>query len=283
MVPDTNQTYLLIGHVTKDLLPDNNFNIGGTVTFASTVAQRLGWQTTVVTAAAPDFEPPAFLAGVDWRILPSPETSTFRNEYTPQGRQQTLFPIARPIQAGEVPADCRGAAIVHLGPLTQELEPDIIGVFNNSFVGATPQGWMRQWDTRGLVSLSDWRGAEKILPRLQAAVISIDDIQGDWTRAEKWAAQVPLLVVTQDKDGCTVLYGRQRLWIPPRPAQILDPTGAGDIFAAAFFIHYYETGELWHSAYFANVTASMALERSGAEGVPYRDEVETYIARHPHG
>ena len=69
--------------------------------------------------------------------------------------------------------------------------------------------------------------------------------------------------------------------VPPRPAEPTDPTGAGDVFAAAFFIRYHETDDLWQSAYFANVVASMAIERSGPEGVPARDEVEAYIAQHP--
>lgn len=284
MVEPIHRTYLLVGHVTKDLLPDNTFTIGGTVTYASTVAKRLGWQPTIITAAAPHFKPPAYLVDVNWHILPSQETSTFRNEYDAEGhRRQTLTPIARPIHAADIPGTYRHADLVHLAPLTQELEPTITNVFNNSLLAATPQGWMRYWDTQGLVSLGNWRGASEILPRLQAAVVSIDDIEGDWSRAEKWARQTPILVVTQDKLGCTVLNEGQAVAIPPRPAQMIDPTGAGDVFAAAFFIRFHETGDWRHAAYFANVTASLSIERPGAEGAPYRHEVEAYIAQHPDG
>ena len=280
----TNRTYLVVGHVTKDLLPENKFTIGGTVTYSSTVAKHMGWRPVVVTAAAPDFEPPPYLADIEWFVLPSPETSTFRNEYDSQGhRRQTLTPIARPIRAGDIPEKYQHADLVHLAPLTQELEPSITSVFNNSLLGATPQGWMRYWDTHGLVSLGEWRDASEVLPRLQAAVVSIDDIEGDWARAEKWASQVPILVVTQDKNGCTVLHQGQAVSIPPRPAETRDPTGAGDLFAAAFFIRFHETGDWRHSAYFANVTASMAIERPGAGGAPFRHEVEAYIAQHPDG
>ena len=44
MVQRIDRTYLIIGHVTKDLLPDERFVIGGTVTYASTVVKRLGWR-----------------------------------------------------------------------------------------------------------------------------------------------------------------------------------------------------------------------------------------------
>jgi sugar/nucleoside kinase (ribokinase family) len=274
-------TYLLIGTVTKDLLPDDRFTAGGTVTYAGITVKRLGWRPVIVTAAAPDFNPPPFLADADWRILPSPVTTTFRNIYTPQGRQQTIGPIARSIGLADIPPDCHQAEVVHLCPLAQDVAPEIAITCNQNLLVTTPQGWLRQWDDRGHVSLGDWQGATELLPRLNATVISIEDIEGNWAVAHRWAAQTQILIVTQDKDGCTVLHQGKSFPVPPRPSQVIDPTGAGDIFAAAFFIRYFETGDLRHSAYFANVTASISLERPGPEATPWRHEVEAYIAQHP--
>ena len=141
----THQTYLLVGTVTKDLLPDNSFTIGGTVTYATVVVKTLGWNPVVVTVAAPDFRPPPYLADIDWRVLPSPKTTTFRNEYDSHGnRLQTIGPIAKSIETMDIPADCRQATLVHLCPLAQELEPSITNIFNNSLMMATPQGWTQQ-------------------------------------------------------------------------------------------------------------------------------------------
>ena len=281
MTQHTYQTYLLVGTVTKDLLPNDRFTTGGTVAYAGAVVKRLGWHPVIITAAAPDFIPPAYLAGADWHVLPSPATTTFRNVYTPQGRQQTVGPIARSIGPDDIPVDCQNISLVHLCPLAQDVEPVITTVFNNSLLVTTPQGWLRQWDEQGVVSLGDWQGAAEILPKVQATVISIEDIQGNWAVAHSWAAQTSILIVTQDREGCTVFHQGQSLVVPPRPAEPTDPTGAGDVFAAAFFIRYHETDDLWQSAYFANVVASMAIERSGPAGVPARDEVEAYIAQHP--
>ena len=66
MTQHTNQTYLLVGTVTKDLLPNDRFTTGGTVTYAGAVVKRLGWHPVIITAAAPDFIP-ACLFG--WRRL----------------------------------------------------------------------------------------------------------------------------------------------------------------------------------------------------------------------
>lgn len=279
MPQHTASTYLLVGTVTKDLLANDSFVTGGTVTYAATVVKNLGWRPTILTAAASDFTPPDHLADVDWRILPAAETTTFRNEYTPQGRRQTIGPIARSITKADIPADCREPDLVHLCPLAQDVRIEVIDVFKASLRGATLQGWLRRWDNQGVVSLSDWPDAELTLSKLDAAVLSIEDLEGKWAIAEKWATQIPTLIVTTGEQGCTVFHHAQKTFIPPRPAQVLDPTGAGDVFAAAFFIRFQETGNLWEAAYFANVTASMAIELQGPRGVPARADVEAYVAQ----
>lgn len=282
MTQPTDRTYLLIGHVTKDILAEGEFTNGGTVTYGSVVAKLLNWNPVIVTAAGPDFSPPPFLADVEWHILPSPHTTTFRNEYDGKGnRRQTIGPLARPIRAVDIPAAYRQAPIVHLCPLDQEVPASITTNFEKSLLIATPQGWMRQWDEQGIVSRCDWLQAAEILPQITTAVISIEDIEGDWTLAEQWAAMTPVLIVTQGADGCTIFNQGERLTVPPRPASPVDPTGAGDVFATAFAIRFYETDNLWQSARFANVTASMAIERFGAAGAPSRAEVEAYLLDNP--
>jgi sugar/nucleoside kinase (ribokinase family) len=274
--------YLLVGHVTKDLHEGNVFSVGGTVTYGTVVVKNLGWRPVVITTSEQDFLPIPYLSDVKWHIGKSEHTTTFRNEYDADGhRHQTIGPIARNISTDDISPACRKATIVHLCPLSQELAPEITRIFETPFLGATPQGWMRQWDEQGRVSLGDWHGAERVLPRLRASVISIEDVEGNWDIAENWARQTNILVVTQGENGCTVFQNGDRFSVPPRPSTPVDPTGAGDVFAPAFFIRYHETGDLWQSARFANVTASMALERPGPEGAPYRYEVEAYLERHP--
>ncbi len=282
MHQDKPLNYLLIGTATKDLHTDNSFTIGGTVTYATVVVKKLGWRPVVITAVEPTFEPIPYLRDVTWHKLPSPVTTTFRNEYDEHGnRHQTIGPIGRKINSSEISEACRQATIVHLCPLAQELKPNIVSIFNTSLLGATPQGWMRRWDEQGRVSLGDWYGAAEVLPQLNASVISIEDVEGNWSIAENWAAQTETLIVTEGEQGCTIFNRGNRVRVPPRPSYPIDPTGAGDVFAAAFFIRYYETASLWESARFANITASMAIERSGPEGAPDRQEIEAYMAMYP--
>jgi sugar/nucleoside kinase (ribokinase family) len=105
-------------------------------------------------------------------------------------------------------------------------------------------------------------------------VISLDDVAGDWEVAERWARQTAVLVVTQGAEGCTVFrrgHGARQFLAPPQVE--VDPTGAGDVFAAAFFINVYETGDAWGSARFANHVAARSVTRVGLAGVPRPEEV----------
>jgi sugar/nucleoside kinase (ribokinase family) len=112
------------------------------------------------------------------------------------------------------------------------------------------------------------------LPRADAIVLSLEDLAGDWALAQTWAALAPVIVVTQGKAGCTVFTRlAEPRHIPARPHAEVDPTGAGDVFAAAFFINLYETGDPFDSAAFANAVAGFSVTRPGLSGVPSSDEV----------
>ena len=51
-------------------------------------------------------------------------------------------------------------------------------------------------------------------------------------------------MVTEARKGCTVWHGGRPVRYPPFEAQEVDPTGAGDVFAAAFFLRYTETRDV---------------------------------------
>ena len=99
----------------------------------------------------------------------------------------------------------------------------------------------------------------------------------------RWAAQVPLLAFTRGTRGA-------RLWsdgcwrqVPAIPAQELDPTGAGDVFAAAFLSRYVETDDAWQAALFAAAAASVSLEAPGTAAIPSRQQVEERLRAYEAG
>jgi len=81
--------YLLIGHVTQDLTPQDAV-LGGTAAFAGLTAHTLGMRVGIVTAAAADTDLRP-LNNLQVHCLRSEVTSTFQNTYGPQGRVQTIL------------------------------------------------------------------------------------------------------------------------------------------------------------------------------------------------
>lgn len=281
---------LLIGNVTRDLITEHDFDhyrLGGTVTFAAVVADRLGRRPTVITRAAPETDLSTMPRSAQVCVLPSMTTTTFANIYTPHGRVQYCYTPAPPISAVDIPYEMRRPDIVLLGPIADEIAGDVPVVFAEaSVVAAVPQGWMRQWDARGRVHSKQWESAEQILPHLDALILSLEDIDYEWERLAPAFEHVPLIVVTEYRDGSTVFQrqsdGRvHETKIPPRPATEVDPTGAGDIFTTAFLIRLEETGDPMHAARFGNVAASMSVESVGTTGVPTREEILRYMDAHP--
>jgi sugar/nucleoside kinase (ribokinase family) len=263
--------YLVIGHVARDLTPQG-WRLGGSAAYAALTARAFGYTPGIVTAASPDLDLAA-LDGAPVQRIPSPNSTTFENIYHSQSRTQYLRGRAAPLTTDHVPTEWRRAPIVHLAPLARELAADLPSAFPGAFVGLTMQGWLRQWDTAGLVSRCGWPEAVTVLPQVSAAVLSIEDVDGDWALLEQWAQAANLLVVTEGARGCTIFVkGRGARQFAPPPHPEADPTGAGDIFAAAFFIHLYETRDPWAAARVANHVASVSITRPGLEGAPTPEE-----------
>ncbi len=264
--------YLTIGHLAKDLTTDG-WRLGGTAAYGSLTARALGYTPGVVTSASEDLDVSA-LAGIDCARVAAPVSTTFENLYQGDVRTQFLRGRAAPLAARDVPTTWLRAPIIHLAAIARELGDDLFGAFQGAFVGLTPQGLFRNWADGGRVTMADWPEAAARLPLVRAAVLSLEDLSGNWATAEQWAGHAAVLVVTQGAEGCTVyVRGQEARRFPAPSRRVVDPTGAGDVFAAAFFIHLYETNDPWHSARFANEIASLSVTRPGLEGVPTPEEV----------
>jgi sugar/nucleoside kinase (ribokinase family) len=86
------------------------------------------------------------------------------------------------------------------------------------------------------------------------------------------------VAVTQGWQGVRLFTREAESAVPGLPRSEADPTGAGDVFAAAFLVRYHETGELLAAAAFANCAASCVVEAPGSGGLGDRAEVERRLA-----
>jgi sugar/nucleoside kinase (ribokinase family) len=228
----------------------------------------------VVTSAAPELDLSVALSGVELIRRPAPSTSTFENVYRPWGREQFLHSVAAPLDLAAVPRQWRRPDVLHLAPLTAECDPALVDAFPGALVGVTPQGWMRTWDDAGRVQASDWHDAADVLPRVDAVVISRSDVGNDDATIDRWSRLAPILVVTLGPEGCLVYVDGKERHAPVEPVPEVDPTGAGDLFAAAFFVRLCLGNDPWASADFANRVAALSVGGVGWSGVPTREEIE---------
>jgi 1D-myo-inositol 3-kinase len=268
--------YLVVGHVTKDVVADGGYVLGGTVTFSSLTAQRLGKRAAVLTRCEALPELDEVLRDVAVLRLPSDVTTTFENVYEGGARTQHIREVAAPIPADAVPEAWLAAPVVHLGPIAQEVPADLAESFpRGTVIGITPQGWLRSWDESGLVlNGAPWQNAEHVLSVVDVLIFSPEDVSGDLDLVRRYCEMSRLAVVTDDRNGCTVwLSGRQEHH-PAFQVNAIDPTGAGDVFATAFMLRYGETRDPSDAAHFANCAASFVVEGRGATVMPTLEQVQ---------
>lgn len=268
--------YLMIGHITLDKTPGGP-RLGGTTTFSSLMARALGLRVGIVTSWGAEISLGP-LADIPMINLQAEHSTTFENITTSEGRIQTLFQVANTIDLNLIPEEWLNASIVHLGPIAQEVEPTIVRHLSNSLVGVTPQGWLRTWNDDGAVVPTEWPEAAFVLSNVGAAVISVEDLGFDESRIEEMASACRVLAVTENSEGVRLFWnGDVRRFRPPMVTEV-DTTGAGDIFATAFFFRMFTTRDPWEAARFATQIAAISVTRSGLQGIPTPEEIQACMA-----
>ena len=267
--------YLVIGHVAHDLTPTGP-RLGGTVAYSALTARALGLRVGIVTSVGPETSLGS-LKDISIISIESPQSTTFENIYSKQGRLQYLRAQAAHIDLNSVPELWRRASIIHLGPLANEMEPILPKDFSPALLGITPQGWMRKWDVDGRVSPSAWTNAESALAQAGVVVISREDVGSDDEVIEHMAHQTRVLAVTEGAAGAVLYWNGDRRRFRAPEVQEVDATGAGDVFATAFFVRLFKTRDPWEAARFATLIASRSVTRVGLDGTPTQSEIESSL------
>jgi sugar/nucleoside kinase (ribokinase family) len=265
--------YLVIGHVTHDLTTSGP-RLGGTAAYSALTARALGMRVGVVTASGAETDLDV-LQDILVISAQSAHSTTFENIYSKNGRRQILHHRAERLSFDNVPEVWRKAPIIQLGPVAREMEAILPGSFTPSLLGLTPQGWLRAWDESGRVVQADWESAEQALGQAGAVVVSVEDVSGVEEQIEFMAAHTRILAVTEAAAGTRLYWhGDQRRFRAPAMQEI-DATGAGDIFAAVFFIRLLATRDPWEAARFATHLSAHSVKRSGLKGIPTAEEIQT--------
>jgi sugar/nucleoside kinase (ribokinase family) len=276
----TTPDYLVIGHITQDLLADGS-RLGGTAVYSSLVAQRLGKKVAVYTSCENTLDL-SDLSGIEIINQSSERTTTFKNEYKQSGREQHLLSQADELDLANIPQSWKKAPIVHLAPVAKEIKLAVGNLFPDSTILYSLQGWLRQWDSDGKVSPAPIPHSDQKIPRnAAAAILSDEDLINQHDELERLVQIFPLLVLTLGKDGAKIYQDQLITPIPVEPAIEIDPTGAGDIFAAAFIIEWVLNQEpIDKAALFATQLAAHSVTKPGIQSIPSKKEIQKFREVH---
>jgi 1D-myo-inositol 3-kinase len=265
--------FLAIGHVTRDSRPEGDV-LGGSASYAALTAARLGWDVGVLTAAGPDFEPERELPGISVFVRRGAATTRFVNLYADDGaRRQVVTSRADDIDLEPLPDEWREPDALLLSPVAGELDGFSTASLAPGSVGAVAQGWLREIAPGGDVSPRRWDDAARDLLGVHVVFLSEQDMPNADSGSRKLLRHVPLVGLTRGWRGLTLLTRDGEYGVPSLPRTEVDPTGAGDVFSAAFLVRYHESGDPLAAAAFGACAASCAVEGVGASSLGDRDEV----------
>ncbi len=264
--------FLAIGNVCFDIVDDKKI-LGGSSAYSAILAHNLGYEAAIVTRVGTDFSPALLPAGI--RLYPQfgSTTTTFVNRETPYGRIQFVRSVAEPIKLEVIPDGLLSARIVYLCPILNDFSPELSERINADVIGLAPQGWMRSVGADGKVYKQRFFALERVVPKADVVFVSEEDVENN--DLECLTEQANILVLTHGKEGAEIFMdgGREYAYVPAFIRPEVDPTGAGDIFGAAFLLHYHETNNPEEAARFGAWAASFVVQGQGTSAIPGREEM----------
>ncbi|HWX75485.1 MAG TPA: PfkB family carbohydrate kinase, partial [Solirubrobacteraceae bacterium] len=263
---------------------------GGGAFYSALQAARLGARAKIVTRGVPaeiDQLLAPYRDELELEVSSASHTTTLETIGTAGARTQRVLAWAGPMEAQEV-----DTAILHLAPVARETTPTWRG--RAQFVGLTPQGLVRTWPRLGAAITQRTLAPAQLPEPCDAIVISeVERHSCAWliAAAERAAAITPhneasadpargtILAITAGADA-TVLYapgaGSERLPVP-RIERFVDDLGAGDVFAAAFFVALRRGDTPGEAAAFGKAAAAIRIAGAGPDAVGESAAIEARL------
>lgn len=271
--------FLAIGHTARDEFPDGRWRLGGSALYGAATAAKLGADVTLVTRVGPSeresLETLCAELGIRLRALPSDATTTFGFTFDAAGhRSLWLRAKAAPITRHDVGRSVGTPKAVLLASIAGELDDSLFAPWSGAKRVLAAQGMLRSFGADGLVRPAAWADFARLLPKVDAVVVSDEDHAED----SAWLPYTTV-IVTQAEHGSDLHARGSATHIAAfAVAEVIDQTGAGDAFAASLAIGLAEGLPTVEAATFASAAASFAVEGLGISRLADRARVRTRMA-----
>lgn len=269
---------ITVGHVTHDRYGDD-IVAGGCAFYAARTQAALGADVHLITAVGADFACDDALAGLTIDVTRGGLTTLFTNLY-PAGalRVQRIEATAPPIAP---PPRLPDAALVHLAPVLQEVDLAAwVAAAGDRPVAIAVQGWIKDRGPGETVVQTPWQVDGALLARVAFAACGEEDLVDQGDLLDRLCRHVPIVAFTHGKRGCDVIVrGRTtKVGIYPHAVEV-DPTGAGDTFAAGFFLGLAEGRDPVAAAKLGAAAASVVVEGRGGATLGRVGEAHARVAQ----
>jgi len=264
--------------------------LGGSPTYVSVAAAKLGADVSVVSKVGKDF-PNKYL---DWlrsnhvdlsglKRTTSGVTTRFVLQYQRNWKRKLqLRSLAPSIHANDIP-DSLQAQAIHVAPIANELSTEVVQKLRKltRILSLDPQGFTRDFDGRGNVRLKHWeeRTVLELIDVYKSSqdeirmVTGITDIKRAARRIQNYGAKI--VIITRGLHGSALLFQNAFYNLPACSSQVLiDPTGAGDAYIGAFLAEYVDGRDPRWCACVGAAAASFIVEGIGSER--FGNKEETY-------
>lgn len=259
---------LLIGNLTIDhnITESGKYSgPGGTAYFCAKTFENLGIETTVVSPYGKDFPKRHISKAIFVPQNPgSSKTLTFRNVRRGNIRRQWVYNQDERHNIFDTDNLKDIYDIVIIAPVINNISYKQVVRWRKQFLSSLfiliPQGFCREILSDGMIQQNICRDMDKMISLADIAVLSDDDIVDAQAHAIDWSGQKVLIIVTQEDKGCTYYRDGRGVSVDAfRIDDVVDSTGAGDIFTAGFALSFYLSNDLRQSAVFANACAGLSL------------------------
>jgi sugar/nucleoside kinase (ribokinase family) len=274
--------FLVIGNITKDEIATGAgraIAFGGS-SYAAVAAAKLGWRARVVTRGNAEIEAWAERLrreGIEVDVQPDEGLTHFLNEYSGGKRRQWLLG-----HTGRITYDPSWEAdIIHVDPMFGEVGAKEVARARGrcEILSLDVQGFVRGIEGSRIVGRF-WDGRGEVLGHVDLLKIGRDEAglvskRGDPLGiCRELSGFGPKAIELTLGEGGSLIFADALYEVPAYRVAEVDPTGAGDVYAAAFAIRYFESRDPLTAGLFASAAASFAVEAVGTRGIADRARVE---------
>jgi len=284
-----------VGHFAIDsiFLPDCKTPLvvlGGAVAYVSLAARQFDARVSVISKIGYDF-PGAYVlrlkeGGIDLSNVmreERSETTRFELRYDQDFSHRSLRSRSRmsPIAVEEVER-FPSASAIHIGPIAGEITNALVEKLRGccKFMSLDPQGLVRRFDGEGNVSIGPLID-KRILESVDIFKSSFEEIQAvtglselNQTIRAVHDYGVGIVIVTLGEKGAAVSVEGTLQNVPVfKPLNLVDPTGAGDVFIGSFLAEYVHREEGFWCSCVGAAAASLVVEAVGPAYFGDREEI----------